>query len=352
MNQNHAPVFIVGMPRSGTSLLSEILNVHPNIALVRETAYISFWSQIAHNFELRNQQDFENVWQVFAHSHHVHRMGVDIDAVKEALLRMPTRNLKDIHETLLRAYATQRGATCWGEKNPLYELHLPTIFSWYPDARVIFLIRDPRAVIASLRGAPWSHGSTCLHATEYRRSHEALLRYRNDSRVHAVHYEDLIVNTEAVLRSICEHIGQPFCEHMLNHNEHKNGDYRVGEIKFIRDMQWLMKHIHDVQSPVHSDALEKWRTDLSPRHIATVEHMLAEQMRNLGYERSVKRRWSAIDAIGMWLSKVTTPILYCRPRRWHLFLHRYSFQVWSRIHMLIALHLKIFIRSCRRNYLW
>lgn len=251
MNQNPAPVFIVGMPRSGTTLLSDILNVHPNIALVRETTFISYWSQMFDHLYLQNKQGFMKMWQMFANSLHVRRTGLEIETVKQALLDTPERTLKDVHKAFLQAYATRYNATCWGEKNPQYELHLSTIFSWYPDARVIFLVRDPRAVISSLRRAPWSHGSVWLHAIEYRRSHAVLLRYKHDSRVLVVHYEDLVTNKAVVLRTICKHIRQPFSENILEHSKHEGcQEHCFDQLQYSKDTQRATRHVNDERSPV------------------------------------------------------------------------------------------------------
>jgi len=135
----HILVFVVGVVRSGTSLLYALLNQHPGIALMYESDVFGlppFLSRARENWWLSRAE----LWNKSLSRH----FG---DAWPEALPGVGDAR------ALYRAYAAQKGAAVYGEKCPFYCTKLPRLARKFPDARFIILRRDLSEVYGSIRDA-------------------------------------------------------------------------------------------------------------------------------------------------------------------------------------------------------
>src|SRR5690242_13240991 len=183
-------IFIVGPARSGTSWLQTMLAEHPDIASPPETGvFVEFIAPM------------ERTWQR-------HR-----EMLKTASTRGETMNVQGLATVLtsddMRAwqralYDTTRarvltekpGATRLLEKTPDHAMCLDDIWRVVPDARVVFLVRDPRATVRSMLHAsdePWGHwASTSVEgaADRWLRNVQLPLARQGDDRMITVRYED------------------------------------------------------------------------------------------------------------------------------------------------------------------
>src|SRR5216683_1842142 len=162
------PIFIVGAPRSGTTLLRNMLNRHPAIAICHETAFQHFVYRRSRAFgslsDMRNRRllvkEYLSTWRVQASQ-------MDLQVLGETLLREGT-SYAAFFSSLLRFYAQTHGKRRCGEKTPQHALFTKTLCEWYPDARIIHLVRDPRDVVASLLRMPWASSSVLTNAYQWR----------------------------------------------------------------------------------------------------------------------------------------------------------------------------------------
>jgi hypothetical protein len=200
------PVFIVGVLRSGTSLLHSLLNQHPRIALMYECDAWDFPPFLARQRFRGNwleRQEFYNR----ALSRHQLDWGGKLSG------------LGQIHapDDLYRSVSELRGATFWGEKSPHYSARLAQLARRYPRASFILIWRDPLETYRSIRAAgrktPYFRRPGMLHRLIYHQ--ERMIREtgqiaRAGARVHQVSYNDLVDRTGEVCRGICEFLGVPF----------------------------------------------------------------------------------------------------------------------------------------------
>ena len=162
------PIFIVGAPRSGTTLLRNMLNRHPAMAICRETNFHHLIYQRRRAFgnlgDLRNRQ---RLVKEYLATQRVQSMQVDLQALEETLLREGT-SYEALFLSFLRFYAQAHGKSRYGEKTPQHALFTETLCQWYPGASVIHLLRDPRDVVASLMRMPWAPKSVLANARWWR----------------------------------------------------------------------------------------------------------------------------------------------------------------------------------------
>ena len=149
------PVFVVGVPRSGTTLLSAMLNAHPDIAISPETFFLE-WALRRRDVDPREEQGFERFWDDYSASKSFESLGLDNAVLRNNLPAGGERTFVAIFASILQTYAEAHGEARCGEKTPRHYLYIDTLLEWFPRATVVFVVRDPRAVAASLLRVPWA----------------------------------------------------------------------------------------------------------------------------------------------------------------------------------------------------
>lgn len=215
------PLFIVGMPRSGTKLLRDLLNRHSRIGIAGiETEFLPW---LVHRFarfgDLRDRGRFD--------AFHAHMMrqtyfrlrrerGMVIDALRwyEACREFTASG---VFEALIRLEvdAPRGGARIWGDKSPSYIDDLALLKRLYPAAKAVHIIRDVRDHCLSMHEA-W--GKDMLRAAQ--RWVDGVEKARKDGAALGadyleLRYEDLVTRTETELRRVCAFLGVDFESPML-----------------------------------------------------------------------------------------------------------------------------------------
>src|SRR4051794_17280172 len=133
-----APFFIVGVPRSGTTLLRQMLRGHPRLAVPPESHFVPAALNApsgAAALELILRDEHFADWQVDAAD--VRRRATTSDMTPASVVR-----------AAFETYAQAQGRPRWGDKTPAYVLHMPLLAEAFPGARFVHIIRDGRDVAA------------------------------------------------------------------------------------------------------------------------------------------------------------------------------------------------------------
>jgi hypothetical protein len=282
-----SPIFIVGLSRSGTTLLSRMLDAHSEIAIFPETWWCALLDRLGCSAEFSNHWQtslfFNEVWKSLKLYPDPAARVVAREASKQPRYAGPTARLL---ETLGQAYADERRARIWGEKTPAHALWLPQIRDLFPRARVLFMVRDPRDVMVSYDDR-WNGAR---RSTEYLICTAALLKYYlfhlfhrpgfPPDQVRWVKYEELTSQPAAELERICEFVGVDFEPTMLNfyrRNKSTESDTPDGQ------------HHRLLSKPVTADHVGRYKTALTSSQIALAELFLNQEMQTLGYSLSQSR---------------------------------------------------------------
>ncbi|EAR22745.1 sulfotransferase family protein [Nitrococcus mobilis] len=292
-----SPIFIVGMPHSGTTLLQASLAAHPQIAIAPQTRFLSYWVPHHPTAEPQDERDFERFWTEFVDSSQFQNLGLDADTLYDRLLARGVPTFKTVFSTLLRAHAWRCGKPQWGEQTSSHRCYIGQLLDWYPSARIIYMLRDPRAIVASLLDAPWTNAAPEFHAAHWRDSIQALLRWGCDERLYRVHYEALLIDPEAVLRKVCAFLGEPFDPAVLARCE-------ATVTTPASHAKWGRRHLSNALGPLRTDCLTKWQLRLTPNQVAIVEYLTRKGMLRYGYELSSEGPgallWSTLMLKRLW----------------------------------------------------
>jgi hypothetical protein len=268
-----AAVVVLGVSRSGTTLLKEMLDGHPVLAIPSESYFIpQLWDRHG------RRPDKEAFLADVERLARVREWGVTRDQVS---MRLPQRpDFAEAIGAIYRAYAEARGKPRFGDKTPSYMQRLPLLEQAFPGARYVHLIRDGRDAalsFLSMRRKPrfnWARPrGVGSFAAQWRREVEGGRQFGRQTaprRYLEIRYEDLVVEPERILRETCRFLGLEFDPAMLDY-------HRRVDRERVPDHQGL------AQPPRRG--MRRWQDEMSPRDVETFEAVAGGLLTELGYER-------------------------------------------------------------------
>lgn len=209
--RSDAPIFVVGSPRSGTSLLRDLLRSHPSLAFPGESHFIPLLYR-AYG-DPGTDRAARALARRIAAIRWVRDWDVRLDVASMARQRSFAAMVAGIYEQMAR----REGKPRWGDKSPPYVKDIPVLLELFPRAKVVHIHRDGRDVALSWLAAPFGPRNLLAAAHAWRRMVAAGRRdgARFPDSYLEVRYEGLLERPEQELRRICELIGEPFVEDVL-----------------------------------------------------------------------------------------------------------------------------------------
>ena len=256
---------MVGCPRSGTTLLRTILSSHPRVAMLPfETHLLDIWDQ--QGLSLDDSEDFERFWSGFTQQGEFRRIVKNPQELRRELQGLAPLEPRTVLTHLMRRYANEQGKERWGEKTPDHYAHLATLFDWYPGGRALFLVRDPRAVLASwiMLDRGWTRRPADQILGRWQESVQQAQLWMMDRRVMVMRYEDLIRDPDARILAIFRFL------------ELGTGPDRT-ELEEQADIARARRLV------VNRDP-SAWRGLISKSQLRTIESVLKREMDSFGYE--------------------------------------------------------------------
>lgn len=269
-----APIFLVGCPRSGTTLLQQMLDAHPDIAIAPETHFIRSFFLSDQYGDLNDDYNYKQLVKSIVDIPEFTEMELDSEEFV-ADSQTLERSYKSLFWLLLEQFRQRRRVRIVGEKTPNHLLYMQTLQEFFPKACFIHIIRDPRAVVSSWKKVPWTTGSVEGDARVWRR-YMATARKSPPANgaIFSLHYESLVTEPEECLKSICNFLGIHFDRAMLR--------YYIKDSKGVNISREPWKR--NAVKPVSEDALMKWQQELTLDEIATVELITRDELVSLGYK--------------------------------------------------------------------
>ncbi len=326
-NALESPIFIVGYIHTGTTLLQNILLREPDLLIAKgETHFFEDLRRIRTEYpDLRDEavrHDYVLYLVKLAHLGYQRTIWYSADysladldvsdeqfaaivrAVDDSMAAAPPGNEHAyVFGVVMDQLALQAGRNRWLEKTPQHVFFLKEVFKTWPDAKIIDLVRDPRAALASRkirRSEEYMEKKIAADplATDRSTNFDPLIdsyvwkeavstaaeaKKIYGDRILTVRYEDLVISPEATIRGICEFTGLEFQPEML----------QVGWVNTTS------RTSENASEGISTAALEKWKRTLTPEEVFICQQVLAEQMRQLDY---------APMAVGL-TAKAKSPVL-------------------------------------------
>lgn len=227
-------MFIVGNPRSGTSLLRLILTCHSKIIIPPECGFI-LWLQRAYSdwqqLDCSNEYKVDNFLDDLFRSKKFDTWDISRNLIKKHIVESKPENYADLCMQVYAAYgeSIDKNFTLWGDKNNFYLSYLNEILNLYRNARFLHIVRDGRDVACSYRKvmntsylsryAPklpvdisdiaqeWATNVTNINAF--------MSKLPCQSRI-TISYEDLVMYPAATIKRVCGWLGVSYEENLIN----------------------------------------------------------------------------------------------------------------------------------------
>lgn len=299
-------IFIVGLSRSGTTLMRNILNQSDWIAISRENHFLGHLvGAEGMRQKFRKFGDLSNDENVHKLVDHLYSGGsersswfrrasshwrwitrrVDRPDFTQKLLETD-RSERAFFILLMQLFAEKKGKPIMGEKTPAHFRYVETLLNWFPEAKIIHMMRDPRGIFVS----EWRRRQKEAQSFPYRQLkqipfllklvillqttitwREGARRCQENQRKHSLNYytqrfEDLVSEPERHVKEMCAFIGVPFQPNML--------EQTVVSLGF-----------QEKQTGFDAGAADRWKKHITPGIDAWFRFWLGDDMKKLGYSR-------------------------------------------------------------------
>ena len=273
------PIFVIGAPRSGTTLLRYVLSSHPRIHIPPESNFIPRFLRSRPGREFGRADAVRVLETMMTYRSFFKDWRGERPDPTGLIERFPDLVPSTIIDAVFSEYAGQYGAERWGDKSPIYTMHVDVIARAFPTAQFIHIIRDGRDVALSMqqtyRGGRFFYIDVFYGARSWKRRvlHASAAGARlGPSRYLEFRYEDLTANPETVIRDICEFLGEEYHPAMMHPSRE------------------AVRHHHSrgihaaTRKPLTTSRSGRWRTEMPLRDQRLVQAVAGDLLAAKGYE--------------------------------------------------------------------
>lgn len=277
-------VFVVGCPRSGTTLLQRMLDSHARLAVAYDSLFIPpVYRQLNSN---GRENDLDEAASLIAGFKRYARLGLPEEPPRK--LAHDAKSFSDLVSAIYDAFAELHDKPLGGEKSPAYVRHMPLLQELFPRTRFIHLIRDGRDVALSLmdwgkqkkrpKGPArkyrlWQEDPAAVSALWW--EHKTLRGRRDAQRLREgsyleVSYERLVEEPDSELRRVTGFLDLPFDERMVHFYSGKTRR----DPNLSAKSAWLPA----------TKGIRDYRRSMALEDLQIFEALAGDSLRELGYE--------------------------------------------------------------------
>jgi len=284
------PIFIIGNPRSGTTLLRLMVANHSNIVVPPECGF-AVWLYLKYKaWKPKTAQAYKHLLRDIIRCRKFETWGLSYEQLQRFFVSKLPQSYPDAVSAVYECYGRTHHFPFhrWGDKNNFYLSHIRDINAMFPDAIFIHIVRDGRNVACSYRSvmsrdieskyAPklpveihniaeeWHNNITRINSS---------LKKIGTDRVCQVKLEDLKQESELTLRRVCNKIGEPYDPAMLDYHI----ENRIKQLEPKEFLQWK----EDTVKPVIQSADIRYRSELSRDEINIFNSIARTSLSKYGY---------------------------------------------------------------------
>lgn len=302
---NNAPIFVVGTPRSGTTLTAKILGSHSCLFMPGETHF--FDDIYSLRKELGEPGSDEACSNIAKRLYTIYDRYYEPDdqirietlySGAEQLARdiSDAKNYGQIFDFFMKKQAIFENKLRWGNNAPRDIFSIHEILKFFPNAKIIVCVRDVRAFLLSYKGKWKITGDDHVERLK-KLYHPVVTSYlwkssmmqlpaikgivpANNFRI--IKYEDLVTAPEATMKGLCQILEIDFELSMLEVETHNSSNAPTS-------------------GGIFSSSIDKWKDELSPEEINISQRIAAQQLDELGYSQ-MDMRSNVLRKTLIWLS--------------------------------------------------
>lgn len=269
-------LFIVSRGRSGTTLLSRILNMHSKIVVAPESMFIMSlygkYGSIKHWHEKTVRSFYKDLWL----DDRLVSWSLDRQLLLDNLLaayRQGTNKYADFCGIVYQTHAISQNkpnAPVLCDKNPHYSLLVKQLNILYPNAKFLHVMRDYRANILSYQRVKFDANDTSVLAYRWNLYNQEILNYRklHENQFLQVRFEDLLTDFENRTTNICQFVGL---------------DYEPEMAEFHKQPQSSVFWHVNINKTIQLDRIDEWRKTLTKKDITIADSICGNSAQQFNY---------------------------------------------------------------------
>lgn len=284
------PIFVIGSPRTGTTVLRLMLTCHRNIMIPPECGFAVWWYQKYREWGEASYSHLLGFIRDLMQSRKIETWQISEESLLEFLREKAPSSYSQLISCVYEWYGLSRGRSFkrWGDKNNFYLNHILAIKELFPTAYFVHVIRDGRDVACSYRElnarridspyAPNLPNEIKEIAKQWKTNvvtiNESFERIRWEN-VYELKFEDLILETGRSLFNLCCWLGELYDPSMLDY-------HRINRERELEPREFLKWKKHTLHPPV-SSVVARHKRDLSVQEIGTFEMVAGDILERYGY---------------------------------------------------------------------
>ena len=287
------PLFVIGSPRSGTTLLRLMLTSHPALVIPPECGFVMWlyprfgaWTAREYAVSVNRLLFAEAV----SASRKFETWGLSVEDLMDALEAGEPQGFGEACACVYRLFAQRAGKAeaAWGDKNNHYLSSMETLKSIFPDARFLHIVRDGRDVACSYREVMEFESDSPYRPSLPVQIADIAARWASDVRTIGSHmmkigteatfelrYEDLTAEPQSELRRVCNWLGIPFADEMLQFHRENN----TGPLEPSATLDWKKRTL----APVGTGTVGRHATMLSKTDAEEFVSIASTELMRFGY---------------------------------------------------------------------
>jgi hypothetical protein len=301
LNKKRGLHFIIGIGRSGTTLLNKLLIDHPQLHCLPEANFLVFFLNQYKGKKQFYRSDIDLIFKqisIYSLSHPWVGWNFDIERVKEEVISKVSEGIVSYQEVCKLIYShfdiagiTKSGDEILIDKNPSYTIFADKIESNFPEARFIWLIRDYRAnVLSRKQNTDLKSAEISFNAMRWKLFNSFAYNFylQNKEKVLFLKYEDLVLDCENALKKIYS---------FLNIEQKEITDRSIYDLNVLEPgmipghHQRVLKKYNDLNKPVNAERVTSWKQELSEKEILVCEALCSDFSQKFGYTSVNKLGW-------------------------------------------------------------
>jgi len=304
--------FVVGLWRSGTTMLREVLDMSPEIKSFPEHFALLNHLSIANSFDAAQKTKMLN--SITENKDFLHFAKPDLKRLESKFLLANNfeEAIKSTYESCLKG---DENPSILIDKNPIYSYYLPQIMSLFPNSKFIWMLREPKDNCISRAKHKIQHFENYSYlASWWNYTNELIAQQaaKYPDRFLLVHYDAMCEQPEEYTQRICDFLGVPFDPEMLNFRKNKDEkinaylsslEARDGKLDpaYLKQKYAMWENL---QKPINTSKTKQWEKALTPSQISAVDKMSKDYYESIiggKFEASPPKSfvWSALVSLSL-----------------------------------------------------
>lgn len=279
------PFFVLANPRSGSSMFRLMLNAHSKITVPPESGFALWYAEKYANVDIFAQDVYERFIDDVLRARKFETWSLTREQLTEAVNEIRPTCYSQLVDAVYNCYAVAKGKQVrkFGDKNNYFVEHIPELINYFPNEKLVLLVRDGRDIAVSYRKidankidsayTPKLPQDVEIIAQQWKKNVDAFLGLleKNKNSI-LVRYEDLLSQPKDELIRVFDFLGEEFEEQTLSFNE-----FNDEPAEFL---QWKSKTLEKIDK----NNMNNYVSDLSREEVEKFNSIAKDQLLSLGYD--------------------------------------------------------------------